>query len=154
VQQGLVLVELGVDNPAIFKSLFLPLSIYFSITCISLPDYPIESSTGSLGYRCSYGLKMSKTLKWLLLSTLIPLVLSSWFESDETSQPASEDVTISSIKDACREHSYKSHLISEDPLVIYIESFVTPEEASQLTDLRFDAPHSTNLNHLTSTQRK
>ncbi|KAE9382047.1 hypothetical protein N431DRAFT_506800 [Stipitochalara longipes BDJ] len=73
---------------------------------------------------------MPTTLRWLFWSTLIPLVLSS-----SSSQAPSGDVTISSIKDACREHSYKTHLISEDPLVIYIESFVTPEEASQLTDL-------------------
>jgi prolyl 4-hydroxylase len=76
------------------------------------------------------------TFRWLLSAALIQLVLSWSLTSDETSQLASEEVTISSIKDACREHSYKTHLISEDPLVIYIESFVTPEEASQLTDLR------------------
>jgi prolyl 4-hydroxylase len=79
---------------------------------------------------------MTMTFRWLLSTALIPLVFSWSFSTDETSQPGSEEVTISSIKDACREHSYKTHIISEDPLVIYIESFVTPEEASQLTDLR------------------
>ena len=84
--------------------------------------------------------EMPTTSQWLLRSTLIPLVLSWSFKSDEPSQPALADVTISSIKDACRDDSYKTYLISEDPLVIYIESFVTPEEASQLTDLSFAAP--------------
>jgi len=36
----------------------------------------------------------------------------------------------------CATHSYKTHLFSKDPLVIYIESFINLEEASQLVDLR------------------
>jgi hypothetical protein len=98
---------------------------------------------------------MPTTAQWLLRSTLIPLVLSWSFKSDEPSQPALGDVTVSSIKDACRVDSYKTHLISEDPLVIYIESFVTPEEASQLTDLSFAAPLPLPVNpDLTPSQRR
>ena len=84
--------------------------------------------------------KMPMPSQWLLWLILVPLVLSWSSKSDEPSQPALGDVTISYITDACRDHSYRTHLISEDPLVIYIESFVTPEEASQLTDLSFALP--------------
>lgn len=84
--------------------------------------------------------KMPIPSQWLLWLTLVPLVLSLSSKPDEPSQPAPGDVTISDITDACRDHSYRTHLISEDPLVIYIESFVTPEEASQLTDLSFALP--------------
>jgi prolyl 4-hydroxylase len=53
-------------------------------------------------------------------------------------EPSSENVIISSSldTDACRIHPYKTHLLSEDPLVIYIDSFITREEASQLVGLR------------------
>jgi hypothetical protein len=37
---------------------------------------------------------------------------------------------------ACRNHHYKTHLFSQDPLVIYIDSFITTDEASQLVSLR------------------
>lgn len=97
---------------------------------------------------------MPTTSQWLLWLTLIPLVLSWSFKSDEPSQPALGVVTSSSIKDACRDHSYNTHLISEDPLVIYIESFVTPEEASQLTDLSFAASSPPKNPNLTSYQRR
>ena len=36
----------------------------------------------------------------------------------------------------CRNHPYKTHLFSEDPLVIYINSFISEDEASQLVSLR------------------
>lgn len=88
---------------------------------------------------------MPATLRWLVWSTLIPLVLGS-----ASAPPSARGVTTAPIKDACREHSYKTHLVSEDPLVIYIESLVTPEEASQLTDLRFVAVPSPTINHLIS----
>ena len=92
-------------------------------------------------------IKMPAILRWLVWSTLIPHVWCS-----ASARTSMGDVTIAPIKDACREHSYKTHLISDHPLVIYIESFVTPEEASQLTDLRLDATLTTNLTHLTAIQ--
>jgi hypothetical protein len=36
----------------------------------------------------------------------------------------------------CSNQNYKSHLLFEDPLVIYIENFISREEASQLVGLR------------------
>jgi prolyl 4-hydroxylase len=36
----------------------------------------------------------------------------------------------------CSHQNYKSHLLFEDPLVIYIENFISIEEASQLVGLR------------------
>lgn len=42
----------------------------------------------------------------------------------------------------CEDHAYETHLISEDPLVIYIDGFITQEEALQLVSLRCVAfPH-------------
>jgi hypothetical protein len=37
---------------------------------------------------------------------------------------------------ACANHPYKIHLFSEDPLVIYIDSFISKDEASQLVSMR------------------
>jgi hypothetical protein len=36
----------------------------------------------------------------------------------------------------CKDHHYEVHHISEDPLVIYIDSFISQEEALQLVSLR------------------
>lgn len=36
----------------------------------------------------------------------------------------------------CNDRPYQTHLISEDPLVIYIDGFISQEEALQLVTLR------------------
>jgi prolyl 4-hydroxylase len=78
---------------------------------------------------------MSATSRLFFWSSLLPLI-SSWSLKPETSQLAVDDVTIPHSPDICRDQPYKTHLISEDPLVIYIESFITTEEALQLVGLR------------------
>ena len=37
----------------------------------------------------------------------------------------------------CKDNSYETHLISEDPLVIYVDGFISQEEALQLVSLRY-----------------
>jgi hypothetical protein len=47
-----------------------------------------------------------------------------------------EDSTQVPLMNGCKDHSYDMHLISEDPLVIYIDGFISQEEALQLVSLR------------------
>jgi hypothetical protein len=52
------------------------------------------------------------------------------------------------LPNACKEHSYETHLISEDPLVIYIDGFISQEEALYLVSLRGGcAQNQTNPGH-------
>ena len=37
---------------------------------------------------------------------------------------------------ACSEHDYKTHVFSRDPLVIYLENFLSREEVADLLKLR------------------
>jgi prolyl 4-hydroxylase len=80
---------------------------------------------------------MSATSRFFLWSILFTL-LSCWTVKPETSQPAIEndDIPYNLEKGNCADRPYKTHLFSEDPLVIYIESFVSTDEASQLVALR------------------
>lgn len=38
-------------------------------------------------------------------------------------------------KTGCPKHKYQTHLLSEDPLVVYIDNFISKEEAAHLVDL-------------------
>jgi prolyl 4-hydroxylase len=72
---------------------------------------------------------ISEVLLWLTRFILLSSVTIVWHPGLVTSIKHDKPAT-------CRNQPYKSHLLSEDPLVIYIESFISIDEASQLVDLR------------------
>jgi prolyl 4-hydroxylase len=39
----------------------------------------------------------------------------------------------------CQEHAFKTHVLSRDPLVIYVESFLSAKEADELVELRYSS---------------
>jgi prolyl 4-hydroxylase len=80
---------------------------------------------------------ISMTSMFLLWSTSFPL-LFGWSFQPESSHSTAEDAVLSANTNtkSCSNQPYRTHLISEDPLVIYIESFITTDEASQLVGLR------------------
>jgi prolyl 4-hydroxylase len=74
----------------------------------------------------------SITSNILLLSLFVLIALfSNVARCGENHDPAQ-----SPLMNACKDHSYETHLISEDPLVIYIDGFISQEEALQLVSLR------------------
>ena len=91
--------------------------------------------TSLLGFLAK-GAKMSIMniilLPQLVILTVLSIVLfpgaARSGENDPSQLPQGND---------CKDHSYQTHLISEDPLVIYIDGFINQEEALQLASLRF-----------------
>jgi len=70
----------------------------------------------------------------LLVSTVLWSLGNCWFSGKSAQDTLGK--TISSPKsEGCESHEYKTYLFSEDPLVIYIESFLNHEEASHLVSL-------------------
>ena len=41
---------------------------------------------------------------------------------------------------SCSSHSYNTFVVSRQPLIIYIENFLSPEESKHLLDLRYALP--------------
>ncbi len=71
----------------------------------------------------------------LLVWTIFCSVGDCWF-SGKSAQDTFGN-TITSPKTAgCASHQYKTYLFSEDPLIVYIESFLNLEEAAHLVSLR------------------
>lgn len=74
-------------------------------------------------------------LPQLLVATLLSIVLfpgaARCGKNNPSQAPLGSD---------CKDHSYQTHLISEDPLVIYIDRFISHEEALQLVSLRSFPP--------------
>ncbi len=67
----------------------------------------------------------------LLVFLFIPRVLSAWYED------LSGNLQTFYKQFTTEELPYKTHVFSEDPLIVYIENFITLEEASQLVQLRY-----------------
>jgi hypothetical protein len=72
----------------------------------------------------------------LILLSGIAVIFSSTLENSR--KPPETVINFDALDKAatCRNHPYKTHLFSEDPLVIYINSFISEDEASQLVSLR------------------
>lgn len=82
---------------------------------------------------------MSKLFLWSAPFILLSGVAIFFSSTLETLRNPSETVTDSNNLEKltdCRNYPYKAHLFSEDPLVIYIDSFISKDEASQLESLR------------------
>lgn len=77
-------------------------------------------------------------LIWML--SIGKAVVAGWDSGEEISN--SPEFGTQSGK--CRDQEYTVHLFSEDPLVIYIDSFISAEEAIQLNSMRY-APRSLQL---------
>lgn len=81
---------------------------------------------------------------WLIPLILVSSVATLWWPTIGNSQKPLETETdiINSYgidnSATCRNHAYKTHVLSEDPLVIYIESFISEDEASRLVILRWE----------------
>jgi len=67
----------------------------------------------------------------LLAILFIPGVLSAWYND------LSGNLQTFYQQFTTEELLYKTHIFSEDPLIVYIENFITLEEASQLVQLRY-----------------
>ena len=70
-------------------------------------------------------------LPQLLFATLLSIVLFPG-----TGRCGKSDLSQAPLGNDCKDQSYQTHLISEDPLVIYIDGFISHEEALQLVSLR------------------
>jgi len=103
-------------------------------------------------------LKLSTIIEYLLLSSvayifvLSPL-LRTYFPSlvlvDQESHYQSFEKTDSLIIPdpnlSCVPHTYKVRILSRDPLVVYIEGFLSQEEAQHLLDVSYVTTSSTSL---------
>ena len=77
-------------------------------------------------------------LPQLLFATLLSFVLFPG-----AARCGKDDPSQAPLGSNCKDQSYQTHLISEDPLVIYIDGFISHEEALQLVSLRsFSLPIS------------
>ncbi|KUJ19286.1 putative prolyl 4-hydroxylase subunit alpha-3 [Mollisia scopiformis] len=56
---------------------------------------------------------------------------------------------------SCPSHSYNTHILSQEPLVIYIENFLSPDESKHLIDISEDkfAPSTVSAGAETSIQK-
>lgn len=68
------------------------------------------------------------------LLSLIVLYLTALYPGP--ARCGKSDPPQATLRSDCKDHSYQTHLISEDPLVIYIDGFISQEEALQLNSLR------------------
>lgn len=92
--------------------------------------------------------KVSSIIQYVLLGALgyilagAPLSrflfgsLSERSHQEELSFEKSESLVIPEQNLSCPHHAYNIHLFSKEPLVIYIESFLSDEEAEHLVRIR------------------
>lgn len=90
-------------------------------------------------------LKISKVAEYFLISVALYIfvlspVLKSYLgsENDEDSVVSYERSDSLVYPDAglkCDSHSFQTHILSRDPLIIYIPSFLKDEEADELVKL-------------------
>lgn len=107
-----------------------------------------------LGYPCDMALKLSTVAEYFLISLVLYfLVLSPLLQPYLGFSPGNDEdhaATVESYEkidtlvypDAnleCPQHAYQTHILSRDPLIIYIPSFLTYEESDELVSL--GAPH-------------
>lgn len=65
--------------------------------------------------------------------------------SGTSNKPANERYSVDKIESlmipnpdlVCQEHGYKVHIFNRDPLVIYVEGFLTEEESKHIVKIRF-----------------
>ena len=80
-------------------------------------------------------------LGYILAGAPLLSILSGSPKRESFTQPISldkaETLVIPDDGLVCPEHAYKIHLLSRDPLVIYIEGFLSAEEASHVVQMRY-----------------
>jgi prolyl 4-hydroxylase len=71
----------------------------------------------------------------------LPISSMLYGPSQKPSDPASFSFNLSLIAPdeplSCRPHSYTTHILSQEPLVIYIEGFLSPDESDHLLKIRY-----------------
>jgi len=71
----------------------------------------------------------------IIIVSLLELATAGWLSSDDPIESNTENDS-PGLPRKCRDQPYETHLFSEDPLVIYIDNFISAEEANQLNGMR------------------
>ncbi|KAH8804494.1 putative prolyl 4-hydroxylase alpha subunit [Xylogone sp. PMI_703] len=78
------------------------------------------------------------SLQWLVVLLFATTALAfspvDYLQKQLNGLTNSDDIGVDK-KTGCPKHHYNYHLLSEDPLVVYIDSFISKEEAAHLADL-------------------
>jgi prolyl 4-hydroxylase len=95
-------------------------------------------------------LKLSSVIEYSLLSTALYIfvlspLLHTYFpslilESPESSYRSFEKTDLLVIPDpdlVCDPHNYNVHILSQEPLVVYIEGFLSHDEVEHLTNISY-----------------
>lgn len=75
-------------------------------------------------------------LNWLALLAIVVGLLTSFIVTIPPEHSFQSNVNSISLEDECYRHSYNTLILSKDPLVIYINSFISLDEASHILNLR------------------
>jgi prolyl 4-hydroxylase len=76
------------------------------------------------------------SLTLLALLGIVVGLLTSFTVAISSTHSIQSSVDSSSHEDGCYSHSYSTFILSKDPLVIYINSFITLDEAAHMLNLR------------------
>lgn len=93
-------------------------------------------------------LKLSSIVEYLLLSAVLYIfvlspLLRTYFpslilksqESSYQSFEKTDSLTVPDLDLVCNQHNYNVHILSQDPLVMYIEGFLSDDETEHIVNI-------------------